>query len=297
MKGKTRLNNSVFNYEANPLFTRENASDIILFNTFSTLQSNTPIWTPAAGKRIFLTAIQTSSLAALTVTLGRTGSNKFLSLRVSNPYTAINQYFPSPYRLKPGDAVFISTSDEEMQCGASGAVSAAQVAFNGRSDFSNVNNATGFPDGQFATLNSTLAVATRGRIILSYGITPPTSSDLQIESVVIRFYCRLSLTLAVGTSSMIFYWRPSAADDWIQLQQVSLSLVGTINYLVTPLEQDITAEILAFEDPWEVLDTLQTSFVGTHTGLGLGNTIQLDAVEVVVCLTGKNKITLCGFET
>ncbi len=48
--------------------------------------------------------------------------------------------------------------------------------------------------------------------------------------------------------------------------------------------------------PWEVINNLQTSFVGSHTGLGLGNTIQLDAVEIEICATGKNQIVLFGYE-
>jgi hypothetical protein len=293
----TRVNNNIFTSDQEPLFTREDAADIIKYYSFNLLPEETPVWTPSLGKSINLTGVQVSAPLGVTITLSGGGSKKFLSLRVTNPYATINQYFSSSYRLKPDDAIFVSTSNEEIQCETSGAVSATQVNFNGRSDFTNVNNATGLPNGQFATLSSAILTATGGRIVLNYNIISKASSELQIERVVIKFYCRLSLTLAVGTSSMIFYWRPNTSNDWIELQQVSLSLIGTIDYLTTPLEQDITEEILAFENPWEVVGTLQTSFVGTHTGLGVGNTIQLDAVEVVICLTGKNKITLCGFET
>lgn len=96
---------------------------------------------------------------------------------------------------------------------------------------------------------------------------------------------------------MTFYWRPSSAEDWLQLQQVSLSLLGTLDYLTTPLTQDITASVLAASNPWNVIADMQTSFTGLHTGLGVGNSIQLDAVEVEICVTGMNKITLFGFET
>ena len=58
----------------------------------------------------------------------------------------------------------------------------------------------------------------------------------------------------------------------------------------------ITSAVLAAESPWDVLSTLQTSFVGVHTGLGLGNAIQLDAVEIEVCVSGKNQITVFGYE-
>lgn len=190
----------------------------------------------------------------------------------------------------------ISTSDEEISCNIFGAVSATQINFNDRSDFSNVNNAVGLANGSLASLNSGLLAQTRGRIVLGYSMLPSEYDYLEIERVVIKYYCRLSLTLAVGTSSMMLYWRPNSQENWIELQQISLSLIGAVNYLTNPIEHDITNAVLAASDPWEVINNLQTSFVGTHTGLGLGNVIQLDAIEIEICTTGKNQITLSGYE-
>ena len=293
----TRMNKNIFTAGPYPLFTGKNTADIIKHQAFSLLQEATPVWTPAPQKRIHLTAVQASAPLGVTISLSSGDGQNLLSLRISNAFATISRSFSSPCRLKSGDAVFIRTSDEETACETFGAANATQVAYNSRSDFSNAGNAAGLSDGQYATLNSGLLIATRGRIELGYSMNLAAINQLQIESVVIKFYCRLSLTLAVGTSSMIFYWRPNSADSWIELQQASLSLLGTLNYLTTPLEADITAAVLAAASPWEVIQNLQTSFVGTHTGLGLGNVIQLDAVEVEICVTGMNHITLFGYET
>ena len=125
---------------------------------------------------------------------------------------------------------------------------------------------------------------------------PAEYEYLEIQRVVIKYYCRLSLTIAVGVSSMILYWRPNSLENWIELQQINLSIIGSINYLTNPIEQDITEAVLEAQDPWDVINNIQTSFVGVHTGLGLGNIIQLDAVEIEICMTGKNQITLFGYE-
>lgn len=190
----------------------------------------------------------------------------------------------------------LSTSDEEISCNIYGAVTAAQVAYNNRSDFTNVSNAIGLSNGTLASLNSGLLVQTRGRIVLGYSMLPTQYKDLEIEQVIIKYYCRLNLTLAVGVSSMILYWRPNTQEDWINLQEISLSIIGTANYLTNPIKHDITDMVRGASDPWEVINNLQTSFVGTHTGLGLGNTVQLDAIEVEICIAGKNQITVFGYE-
>ncbi|QDR81172.1 hypothetical protein [Sporomusa termitida] len=265
--------------------------------SFSALPAAIPVWTPSPQKSINLTAAQVSNPLAATIILSSNGDKSFLALRTTESSPTIVQSFPSAYRLSSGDTIFARTADEGERCENFGAATATQVAFNSRSDFSNVNNAAGMADGQVAALSSGLLIGTRGRIVLSYNMSLAALEQLQLESVIIKFYCRLALTLAVGTSTMIFYWRPNSADNWIELQQASLSLLGTLDYLTSPLEQDITAQILTAANPWEVINNLQTSFVGSHTGLGIGNTIQLDAVEVEICVTGLNQLTLFGFET
>lgn len=296
MTDNTRVNEKIFTSEQQPLFSESNTANMTKYYSFNALPQKTVVWTPSPQKCINLAAVQASAPLGVTIILS-SDDEEFMALRITDTSTTVSQSFPSAYRLMNGNTISLSTSDEETVCETFGAASATQVAYNSRSDFTNVANAAGLPNGQYATLTSALLIGTSGRIVLDYNMIIEAASQLQIESVVIKFYCRLSLTLAVGTSSMIFYWRPDPTDAWIELQQASLSLIGTLNYLTSPLEQDITAAVLSAADPWEVITSLQTSFVGVHTGLGLGNTIQLDAVVVEVCVTGINKITLVGFET
>ena len=296
MTDNTRVNEKIFTSEQQPLFSESNTANMTKYYSFNTLPQKTAVWTPSPQKCINLAAVQASAPLGVTIILS-SDDEEFMALRITDTSTTVSQSFPSAYRLMNGNTISLSTSDEETVCETFGAASAAQAAYNSRSDFTNVANAAGLPNGQYATLTSALLIGTSGRIVLDYNMIIEAASQLQIESVVIKFYCRLSLTLAVGTSSMIFYWRPAPTDAWIELQQASLSLIGTLNYLTNPLEQDITAAVLSAADPWEVITNLQTSFVGVHTGLGLGNTIQLDAVTVEVCATGINKIILFGFET
>ncbi len=110
MSKKYRLNNNVFNYEANPLFTREYASNIVLFNTYSTAQTNTTLWTPATGKRIYLTAVEAASLAAITVSLKRAGSQTFLSIVLTATFTTFGESFSSPVKFAANEAISLTTS-------------------------------------------------------------------------------------------------------------------------------------------------------------------------------------------
>ncbi|NYB74973.1 hypothetical protein HZF24_12570 [Sedimentibacter hydroxybenzoicus DSM 7310] len=244
---------------------------------------------------MYLTSVQVSAPLAASI-LFSDDNTDFLSLRITQPFGTVSQVFPSEYRLTTGNPLKLSTSDEEISCNTSGAVTAAQAAYNGRSDFTNVNNATGLANGTLASLNSALINQTGGRLVLGYSLLPAQYKYLEIEQVIIKYYCRLNLTLAVGVSSMILYWRPDTNAGWIELQQISLSIIGSANYLSNPIEHDITDAVREASDPWDVINNLQTSFVGSHTGLGLGNTVQLDAIEIEICVAGKNQITVSGYE-
>lgn len=281
----------------NPQFqpTIEDSSAVTKYDSFGILSVKKSIWTPDPQKSIFLTSIQVTAPLSVFIILSN-GENDFLSLRVTEPFATVRQHFSSALMLKTGNSLMIGTSEERIECNIFGAVSAVQVAYNSRSDFSNVNNATGLADGSVASLSSGLLSQTRGRIVLGYQMLPSSYEYFEIQQVVIRFYCRLSLTIAVGVSSMILYWRKNSEEDWTQLQQISLALIGTADYLSSPAEYDITDVILEASDPWEVINNLQTSFVGTHTGLGLGNVVQLDAVEIEVCMSGRNAIMVFGYE-
>lgn len=275
--------------------TLEESSYIIKYDSFGVLSAKRSIWVPETEKSILLTAVQVSAPLDISMILSD-GDNNFFSLRATESINTVSHRFSSAYRLKTNNTLLVSTSDEKIKCNTFGAVSAAQAAFNGRSDFTNVNNAAGLANGSLAVLNSGLLIQTRGRIVLEYSMLPSIYAYLEIKSVVIKFYCRLSLTVALGVSSMIFYWRPNSQETWTELQQINLSLIGTVDYLAIPVTYDITSGVLEASNPWDVINNLQTSFVGTHTGLGLGNVIQLDAVEIEICVTGKNQITLFGYE-
>jgi hypothetical protein len=278
----------------NELAIRE-SSNIIKYEGFGILSAKRTIWIPETGKSIYLTAVQGSAPLSISILLSN-GDNNFLSLRITEPFTTVRQGFFSPFKLDINTPLMVSTSDESISCDIFGGANATQVNYNGRSDFSNINNAVGPANGSVASLNSGLIVQTSGRIVLGYNLPPSEYNNLEIEQVIIKFYCRLGLTVAVGVSSMILYWRPNPLENWIQLQQISLSLIGTVNHLTTPIEYDITDMVLESSNPWEVINNLQTSFVGIHTGLGLGNVIQLDAIEIEICVHGKNQITVFGYE-
>ncbi len=277
------------------LVTIKESSNVVNYYSFGIQPSKTILWTPEPQKSIYLTSVQVSAPLAVSIILSDTDLN-FLSLRITQPFSTVSQAFPSAFKLTAGNSLMLSTSDEEISCNIYGAVTATQVAYNNRSDFTNVSNAIGLSNGTLASLNSGLLVQTRGRIVLGYSMLPTQYKDLEIEQVIIKYYCRLNLTLAVGVSSMILYWRPNTQEDWINLQEISLSIIGTANYLTNPIKHDITDMVRGASDPWEVINNLQTSFVGTHTGLGLGNTVQLDAIEVEICMAGKNQITIFGYE-
>lgn len=277
------------------LLTIKESSDVINYYSLGIQSSKTILWTPEPQKSIYLTSVQVSAPLAASI-LFSDDNMDFLSLRITQPFGTVSQVFPSEYRLTTGNPLKLSTSDEEISCNTSGAVTAAQAAYNGRSDFTNVNNATGLANGTLASLNSALINQTGGRLVLGYSLLPAQYKYLEIEQVIIKYYCRLNLTLAVGVSSMILYWRPDTNAGWIELQQISLSIIGSANYLSNPIEHDITDAVREASDPWDVINNLQTSFVGSHTGLGLGNTVQLDAIEIEICVAGKNQITVSGYE-
>ena len=295
MKHNIQLKKSIATRNQQILLTMKESSNIINYYSFGIQPSKSILWTPGPQKSIYLTSVQVSAPLAATILLSDNDIN-FLSLKITQPFSTVSQAFPSAFKLTTGNSLMLSTSDEEIACNIYGAVTATQVAYNSRSDFTNVNNAIGLSNGTLASLSSALLTQTRGRLVLGYSMLPTQYQYLEIEQVIIKYYCRLNLTLAVGVSSMILYWRPNNLVDWINLQEISLSIIGSANYLTTPINHDITDMVRGASDPWEVINNLQTSFVGTHTGLGLGNTVQLDAIEVEICMAGKNRITIFGYE-
>lgn len=109
MDNNTRLMSIVFNLDE-PLLIREYPSDIVLFNTFSTIQTNTTIWTPSSDKSIFLTALQISSSVPLTITLNREGNAPFMSIILTSSLASYGESFPSPIKFMPDEVISITTS-------------------------------------------------------------------------------------------------------------------------------------------------------------------------------------------
>lgn len=295
MKHNIQAKNNVPAANQQILLTLKESSDIINYYNLGIQPSKIILWTPEPQKSIYLTSVQVSAPLAASILLSDDDID-FLSLRITQPFSTVSQAFPSAFKLTTGNSLMLRTSDEEIACNIYGAVTATQVAYNGRSDFANINNAIGISNGTLASLDSALLNQTQGRLVLDYSMLPTQSKYLEIEQVVIKYYCRLNLTLAVGVSSMILYWRPNTQANWIELQKISLSIIGSANYLTNPIKHDITDIVRGASNPWDVIHNLQTSFVGTHTGIGLGNTVQLDAIEIEICTAGKNQITVFGYE-
>lgn len=104
----TKLMSIVFNLE-DPLLTREYPSDIVLFRTFTTLQTNTPIWTPGAGKSIYLTALQSSAPAPMVVQLSRGNNDTFMSIALTTALATYGLSFPSPVEFNPDEVISVTT--------------------------------------------------------------------------------------------------------------------------------------------------------------------------------------------
>lgn len=109
MGDNTKLMSIVFNLE-DPLLTREYPSDIVLFQTFTPLQTNTPVWTPDTDKSIFLTALQVSASVPLVVQLNRENNAAFMSIALTSTHATYGISFPSPIEFNPDEIISITTS-------------------------------------------------------------------------------------------------------------------------------------------------------------------------------------------
>lgn len=108
MDNNTSLMSIVFN--TSPLFTREYPSDIVLFQTFSTIQTNTPIWTPASGKSIFLTALQVSGSVPMAIGLNRENNATFMSILLTSSLATYGESFSSPIEFEPDEVISVTTN-------------------------------------------------------------------------------------------------------------------------------------------------------------------------------------------
>jgi len=252
------------------------------------------LWTPQTDKSIYLTGVQACAPLGASIILSEE-NNDFLALNTTEAMNTVNRNFSAPYKLQPNASLRVRTADEQLKCNTSGATTATPEPIGNRNDFTDVNNALGLHNGTYATLSSILLIQAAGSIVLGYNLLPAMYDQLEIESVVLKFYFGITLGVAL-TTTVNLNWRPNPSASWILLQTIQVFVIGSVDYLTNPLQFDITTDVLAAPDPWNVISNLQTSFEGIHTSTLLGNTINLDAVEVEICTTGKNKITVVGYE-
>ncbi len=109
MGDQTKLMSIVFNLEE-PLVTREYPSDIVLFQTFTVIQTNTPVWTPDSGKSIFMTALQVSATVPVVIQLNRGNISPFMSIILTSSLATYSESFPSPIQFNSDEAVSVTTS-------------------------------------------------------------------------------------------------------------------------------------------------------------------------------------------
>jgi hypothetical protein len=109
MDNNTKLMSIVLNLDE-PLSTIEYPSDIVRFNTFSTAQTNTPIWVPSSSKSIFLTAFQVSASVPLVINLNRESNTPFMSIILTNTLATYGESFPSPIKFIPDEVISITTN-------------------------------------------------------------------------------------------------------------------------------------------------------------------------------------------
>lgn len=109
MNNNTKLMSIVLNLDV-PLSTIEYPSDIVMFHTFSTAQTNTTIWTPDSGKGIFLTAFQVSASVPMVINLNREGNVPFMSTILTATLATYGESFPSPIEFIADEAISITTN-------------------------------------------------------------------------------------------------------------------------------------------------------------------------------------------
>ena len=109
MDNNTKLMSIVLNLDE-PLSTIEYPSDIIIYNTFSNVQTNTPIWTPSSGKSIFLTAFQVSASGPLVINLNMENNAPFMTIILTATLATYGESFPSPIKLVPDEVISITTN-------------------------------------------------------------------------------------------------------------------------------------------------------------------------------------------
>lgn len=106
-------NNFIFSYDNIPVRATLDSSGAV-YNTFATAPSDVVLWTPATGKRIYLTGVEISAVPAsgtAEVTLERTDNAAFLVARfVAGAQLNYAQTFFSPVVFNVNEPISV-TSD------------------------------------------------------------------------------------------------------------------------------------------------------------------------------------------
>lgn len=109
MGDNTKLMSIVFSLE-DPLITREYSSNIVLFRTFTSAQTNTVIWTPASGKSVLMTALQASASVPVTIQLNRGSNAAFMSIMLTSTLATYGASFPSPVQFNQNEVISVTTN-------------------------------------------------------------------------------------------------------------------------------------------------------------------------------------------
>jgi len=112
MDDYSRSNFKVFNDLSNPLYISTNPSKTIIYNSLGGAQTNTTLWTPATGLSIYLTAIQISTAALLTVTISleRADNDVFAVIRLTTTINSYNANYFSPIKFNPNETIYVTSS-------------------------------------------------------------------------------------------------------------------------------------------------------------------------------------------
>lgn len=144
-----------------------------------------------------------------------------------------------------------------------------QVPRSGRTDWTNIANAAGEPDGLLATISGSLAGARAGELVFAYpDFAASALSTFTIRTVRLHFYVRQTGTVANnGTFEL------EVTDNGVRTKLETIT--SNVNNLTTPRTFDVTSIL----STWTKLDTagVRVPFI-----VGGGNPIVADVDAVVL---------------
>lgn len=145
-----------------------------------------------------------------------------------------------------------------------------QVAMGGRSDWTNITNATGKPNGTVSTLTSN-ALGNRGGALQLDHQNAVGKASLSITSAEVRYYYRQEGTVLDNGNLTLQYDKGGP-------QTTVVTEKGNVDFLTSPRVVPLPAGYLA---SWADVDAFRATVIATY-GLVAGIVDSLDAVELVV---------------